>query len=60
MRSLHFLLPEALPNNIIEDIKNMALQFPEEMGVIGGEIGKNATQDKDLRRSQIRWIDPGR
>ena len=52
MRSLHFLLPEVLPDNIIEDIKTMALKFPEEIGVIGGEIGKHSAQDKDLRRSQ--------
>tara|TARA_B100000287_G_scaffold40167_1_gene36579 strand:- start:2473 stop:3057 length:585 start_codon:yes stop_codon:yes gene_type:complete len=58
MRSLHFLLPEALPEQIIEDIKTMALKFPEEIGVVGGEIGKHSAQDKDLRRSQIRWIDP--
>lgn len=58
MRSLYFMLPEALPDNIIEDIKIMALRFPEEIGVVGGDIGKNSTQDKDVRRSQIRWMDP--
>tara|TARA_B100000927_G_scaffold166209_1_gene133948 strand:- start:12059 stop:12643 length:585 start_codon:yes stop_codon:yes gene_type:complete len=58
MRSLSFLLPEVLPEQIIEDIKTMALKFPEEIGVVGGKIGESTKQEKDIRRSQIRWIDP--
>ena len=58
MRSLSFLLPEVLPEQIIEDIKTMALKFPEEIGVVGGKIGEGTKQEKDIRRSQIRWIDP--
>ena len=52
------MLPEVLPEQIIEDIKIMALKFPEEIAVVGGEIGKDSKQEKDIRRSQVRWIDP--
>jgi len=52
------MLEEVLPEYIIEDIKSMALKFPEEIGVVGGAIGEGAKQEKDIRRSQIRWIDP--
>ena len=52
------MLPEVLPEQIIEDIKTMALKFPEEIGVVGGKIGEGTKQEKDIRRSQIRWIDP--
>lgn len=58
MKSLSFLLPEVLPDNIIEDIKIMALRFPEEIGVVGGGIVEDSKHEKDIRRSQIRWIDP--
>ena len=33
-------------------------KFPEEIAVVGGEIGKDSKQEKDIRRSQVRWIDP--
>ena len=60
MKCVSFLLPEVLPDDIIEDIKTMALKFPEEIGVVGGKIGEDCKQEKDIRRSQIRWIDPRR
>tara|TARA_B100000035_G_C20844323_1_gene484483 strand:+ start:172 stop:738 length:567 start_codon:yes stop_codon:yes gene_type:complete len=52
------MLPEVLPEQIIEDIKIMVLKFPEEIAVVGGTIGKDSKEEKDVRRSQIRWIDP--
>ena len=52
------MLPEVLPEEIIEDIKIMALKFPEEIGVVGGAIGEANKNDQDIRRSQIRWIEP--
>ena len=48
MKSLSFLLPEVLPDNIIEDIKIMALRFPEEIGVVGGGIVRILNMKKIL------------
>ena len=49
MKSLS-LLPEVLPDNIIEDIKIMALSLRR--------LVRTSKHEKDIRRSQIRWIDP--
>jgi len=59
MKSLFAVLPETLPDVVINDICEMAKLFPEEEGKVGA-AGTNieGTKDNTIRNCKVRWIQP--
>ena len=59
MKSLFAVLPETLPDVVINDICEMAKLFPEEEGKIGpNDTNTEGTKDNTIRNCKVRWIQP--
>jgi PKHD-type hydroxylase len=59
MKALFAIMPETLPDVVIDDICEMAKLFPEEEGKIGPlDVNSEGKKDNTIRDCKIRWINP--
>ena len=60
MKHPYFILPDVLPDIVVEDIKNIVLNYEEIDGGVGGNVTlqQKATVDNQIRRCKQRWIPP--
>lgn len=59
MKSLFAVMPESLPDVVINDICEMAKLFPEEEGKVGPhDLNTEGVKDNTIRDCKIRWIQP--
>ena len=59
MKSLFAVLPDTLPDVVINDICAMAKLFPEEEGRVGpSDKNVEGTKDNAIRDCKVRWLPP--
>ena len=60
MKHPYFILPDVLPEMVVEDIKNIVLNYEEIDGGIGGNVTlhEEANVNNEIRRCKQRWIPP--
>ena len=60
MKHPYYILPDVLPDMVVDDIKNIVLNYEEIDGGIGGNVTlhEEAKVDNEIRRCKQRWLPP--
>ena len=60
MKHPYYILPDVLPDMVVEDIKNIVLNYEEIDGGVGGNVTlhEEAKVNNEIRRCKQRWIPP--
>ena len=58
MKHPYFILPDVLPDIVVEDIKNIVLNYEEIDGGVGGNVTlqEEAKVNNEIRRCKQRWF----